>query len=52
MSYRDASFQKDESMKWTQLSNNTWVLLNMAPGSKTIDCKLVFMRKYLKNGTI
>ena len=28
------------------LSNNTWVLVDLPPGSKLIGCKWVFRRKY------
>jgi len=34
------------------LSNNTWVLVDLAPGSKPIGCKWVFRRKYSINGSI
>jgi hypothetical protein len=34
------------------LSNNTWVLVDLPPGSNTIGCKWVFRRKYRTDGTI
>ena len=34
------------------LSNNTWVLVDLPPGSNTIGCKWVFRKKYKINGTI
>ena len=39
-------------MRWTQLSNNTWVLVDLPPGSNTIGCNWVFRRKYRTDGTI
>jgi hypothetical protein len=34
------------------LSNNTWVLVDLPPGSNTIGCKWVFRRKYRTDGSI
>ena len=34
------------------LSNNTWVLVDLSPGSNTIGCKWVFRRKYRTDETI
>jgi hypothetical protein len=34
------------------LSNNTWVLVDLPPGSNTIDCKWVIRRKYRTDGSI
>jgi hypothetical protein len=34
------------------LFNNTWVLMDLPPGSNTIGCKWVFRRKYRTDGSI
>jgi hypothetical protein len=34
------------------LSNNTWVLVDLPPGSNTIDCKWIIRRKYRTDGSI
>ena len=54
MASRDAAFWKeainDEMV--SILSNNTWVLMDLSPGSNTIGCKWVFRRKYKTDGFI
>jgi hypothetical protein len=54
MSSRDAAFWKEavnDEMD-SILSNNTWVLVDLPPGSKPIGCKWVFRRKYNTDGSI
>jgi hypothetical protein len=54
MSSRDAAFWKEavnDEMD-SILSNNTWVLVDLPPGSKPIGCKWVFRRKYTTDGSI
>ena len=54
MSSKDASFWKEvvnDEMD-SILSNNTWVLIDLPPGSKLIGCKWVFRRKYNIDGSI
>lgn len=34
------------------LSNNTWVLVDLPPGSKAIGCKQVFRKKYNTDGSV
>ena len=48
MSSRDAAFWKEAVNDEIDsiLSNNTWVLVDLPPGSKPIGCKWVFRRKY------
>ena len=51
---RDAAFWREavnDEMD-SVLSNNTWVLVDLSPGSNTIGCKWVFTRKYRTDGTI
>jgi hypothetical protein len=33
------------------LSNNTWILVDLSLGSKTIGCKWVFRKKYSTDGS-
>uniref|UniRef100_A0A2N9HAT5 Reverse transcriptase Ty1/copia-type domain-containing protein n=1 Tax=Fagus sylvatica TaxID=28930 RepID=A0A2N9HAT5_FAGSY len=47
-SWREAVNDEMDSI----LSNNTWVLVDLPPGSNTIGCKWVFRRKYRTDGTI
>ena len=54
MASRDAAFWREavnDEMD-SILSNNTWVLVDLPPGSNTIGCKWVFRRKYRTNGSI
>uniref|UniRef100_A0A2N9J9T3 Reverse transcriptase Ty1/copia-type domain-containing protein n=1 Tax=Fagus sylvatica TaxID=28930 RepID=A0A2N9J9T3_FAGSY len=54
MASRDAAFWREavnDEMD-SILSNNTWVLVDLPPGSNTIGCKWVFRRKYRTDGTI
>uniref|UniRef100_A0A2N9JAE7 CCHC-type domain-containing protein n=1 Tax=Fagus sylvatica TaxID=28930 RepID=A0A2N9JAE7_FAGSY len=54
MASRDAAFWREavnDEMD-SILSNNTWVLVDLPPGSNTIGCKWVFKRKYRTGGTI
>ena len=54
MSSKDAAFWKEvvnDEMD-SILSNNTWVIVDLPPGSKPIGCKWVFRRKYNTNGSI
>ena len=54
MASRDAAFWRvavNNEMD-SMLSNNTWVLVDLPPGSNTIGCKWVFRRKYRTDGTI
>uniref|UniRef100_A0A2N9F059 CCHC-type domain-containing protein n=1 Tax=Fagus sylvatica TaxID=28930 RepID=A0A2N9F059_FAGSY len=54
MASRDAAFWREavnDEMD-SILSNNTWVLVDLSPGSNTIGCKWVFRRKYRTDGTI
>jgi hypothetical protein len=54
MALRDAAFWREtvnDEMD-SILSNNTWVLVDLPPGSNTIGCKWVFRRKYRIDGTI
>jgi len=54
MSSRDVAFWKEavnDEMD-SILSNNTWVLVDLPPGSKLIGCKWVFRRKYNTDGSI
>ena len=47
MASRDAAFWRkvvNDEMD-SMLSNNTWVLVDLSPGSNTIGCKWVFRRK-------
>jgi hypothetical protein len=51
---RDAAFWREavnDEMD-SILSNNTWVLVDLPPGSNTIGCKWVFRRNYRTNRTI
>ena len=34
------------------LFNNTWIIVDLPPGSKAIGCKWVFRRKYNTDGSI
>jgi hypothetical protein len=34
------------------LYNNTWTIVNLLSGSKTIGCKWIFKRKYNNDGSI
>jgi hypothetical protein len=54
MASRDVAFWREavnDEMD-SILSNNTWVLVNLPPGSNTIGYKWVFRRKYRIDGTI
>ena len=54
MASRDVAFWKEavnDEMD-SILSNNTWMLVNLPPGSKPIGCKWVFRRKYNTDGSI
>ena len=54
MQSRDSAFWKEainDEMD-SILSNNTWELVDLPPGSKPIGCKWVFRRKYHTDGTI
>jgi hypothetical protein len=54
MSSRDVAFWKEavnDEMD-SILSNNTWILVDLPPGSKPIGCKWVFKRKYNTDGSI
>uniref|UniRef100_A0A2N9HAW2 Uncharacterized protein n=1 Tax=Fagus sylvatica TaxID=28930 RepID=A0A2N9HAW2_FAGSY len=54
MASRDVAFWREavnDEMD-SILSNNTWVLVDLPPGSNTIGCKWVFRRKYRTDGTI
>uniref|UniRef100_A0A2N9EFL2 Uncharacterized protein n=1 Tax=Fagus sylvatica TaxID=28930 RepID=A0A2N9EFL2_FAGSY len=54
MASRDAAFWREainDEMD-SILSNNTWVLVDLPPGSNTIGCKWVFRRKYRTDGSI
>ena len=54
MASRDSAFWKeaaDDEMD-SILSNNTWVLVDLPPGSKPIGCKWVFRRKYNTDGSL
>ena len=54
MSSRDVAFWQEainDEMD-SILSNNTWVLVDLPPGSKPIGCKWVFRRKYHTDGSI
>lgn len=54
ISSRDVAFWKEainDEMN-SLLSNNTWVLVDLPPGSRPIGCKWVFRRKYNTDGTI
>uniref|UniRef100_A0A2N9H5D4 Reverse transcriptase Ty1/copia-type domain-containing protein n=1 Tax=Fagus sylvatica TaxID=28930 RepID=A0A2N9H5D4_FAGSY len=54
MASRDAAFWREavnDEMD-SILSNNTWVLVDLPPGSNTIGCKWIFRRKYRTDGTI
>jgi hypothetical protein len=54
MSSRDVAFWKEEVNDEMDsiLSNNTWILVDLPPGSKPIGCKWVFKRKYNTDGSI
>ncbi|KAJ9129756.1 hypothetical protein P3X46_035250, partial [Hevea brasiliensis] len=52
MTTRDVAFWKEainDEMD-SLLFNNTWVLVDLPPGSKPIGCKWVFRRKYNTDG--
>ncbi|XP_071920799.1 uncharacterized protein [Coffea arabica] len=54
MKSRDASFWREainDEMD-SLLSNNTWILVDLPPGSKPIGCKWVFRRKYATDGSV
>jgi len=54
MSSRDVAFWKEtvnDEMD-SILSNNTWILVDLPLGSKPIECKWVFKRKYNTDGSI
>jgi hypothetical protein len=54
MASRDAAFWREavnDEMD-SILSKNTWVLVDLPPGSNTIGCKWVFRRKYRTDGSI
>ncbi|XP_072066951.1 uncharacterized protein [Arachis hypogaea] len=54
MASRDSAFWKEvinDEMD-SILSNNTWVLVDLPPGSKPIGCKWVFRRKYNTDGSL
>ncbi len=54
MASRDAAFWREDVNDEMDsiLSNNTWVLVDLPPGSNTIGCKWIFRRKYRTDGTI
>ena len=51
---RDAAFLREAVSDEMDsiLFNNTWVLVDLPPGSNTISCKWVFRRKYRTDGSI
>ncbi|XP_071928092.1 uncharacterized protein [Coffea arabica] len=54
MKSRGASFWREainDEMD-SLLSNHTWILVDLPPGSKPISCKWVFRKKYATNGSI
>ena len=54
MKSRDASFWREainDEMD-SLLSNNTWILVDLPPGSKPIGCKWVFRKKYATDGSV
>jgi hypothetical protein len=54
MASRDAAFWREavnDEMD-SILSNNTWVQVDLPPGSNIIGCKRVFRRKYRTDGSI
>jgi hypothetical protein len=54
MASRDAAFWRvavNDEMD-LMMSNNTWVLVDLPPGSNTISCKWYLERKYRTDGTI
>ena len=54
MTSRDTSFGEhaiNDEMD-SIMSNQTWELVNLPPGSKPIGCKWIFRRKYYTNGMI
>ncbi|TVU67008.1 hypothetical protein FQP86_17600, partial [Cobetia crustatorum] len=54
VSSRDSAFWKEainDEME-SILSNQTWELVNLPPGSRPIGCKWVFRKKYHTDGTI
>uniref|UniRef100_A0A2N9H138 Reverse transcriptase Ty1/copia-type domain-containing protein n=1 Tax=Fagus sylvatica TaxID=28930 RepID=A0A2N9H138_FAGSY len=54
MASRDVAFWKEainDEMD-SILSNNTWILVDLPPGSKPIGCKWVFRRKYNTDGSL
>ena len=54
MTSRDAAFWQEainDEMD-SIMSNGTWILVDLPPGSKTIGCKWVFRRKYNTDGAI
>ncbi|KAL0451611.1 UNVERIFIED_CONTAM: Retrovirus-related Pol polyprotein from transposon TNT 1-94 [Sesamum latifolium] len=54
MTSRDVAFWKeaDNDEMDSLLANNTWVLTDLAPGSKAIGCKWIFRRKDNTDGSI
>ena len=54
MDFKDVAFWKEtinDEMD-SILSNNTWILVDLPPGSKFIVCKWVFRRKYNTYGSL
>ena len=54
MASKDAAFWREavnDEMD-SILSNNTWVLVDLPPGSNTIGCNWVFRRKYRTDRSI
>lgn len=58
--YKEAMLSRDSAF-WKEavndemdslLSNNTWCIVDLPPGSKAIGCKWVFRRKYNTDGSI
>ena len=54
MTSRDVAFWKEaiNNEMDSLISNNTWILLDLPQGSKSIGCKWVFRRKYNTDGSI
>jgi len=54
MASSDAPYGKEviNSKMVSIMQNQTWVLVNLSPGSKLIDCKWIFKRKLKVNDTI
>lgn len=54
MASKDYAFWKDaiNGEMDSIMSNHTWKLVDLLPGSKPIGCKWVFRKKYHTNGTL